>query len=75
MTSLRKESPEGSRGSPPASPKAKAKKAAKKASPRQRGGKKEVKAEAVKDEPAELDAVKAEDDAADAGRRSPRDCP
>jgi cleavage and polyadenylation specificity factor subunit 3 len=70
VTSLRKESPEGSRGSPPASPKAKAKKAAKKASPR-RGGKKEVKAEAVKDEPAELDAVKAEDDAADAGEEEP----
>ena len=62
VTSLRKESPPAS---PPASPKAKAKKAAPRASPK-RGGKK-VKAEEVKDEPAELDAVKAEDDAADAG--------
>ena len=54
---------------PPASPKAKAKKAAPRASPK-RGGKK-VKAEEVKDEPAELDAVKAEEDAADAGEEEP----
>ena len=40
VTSLRKESPEGSRGSPPASPKAKAKKAAKKASPRRAAARK-----------------------------------